>query len=187
MNYEERKRVIAEWIEPTRGFLSRFKIPSLSDEAIRAEMLDLVDMLNETTPILPNADALKEFLGKLGREVGKRAKTRGWPMQSEFSAASEAIRRRPAPSVVQVTGDDTGQTDHLLPRKIELAAEWFAKFKQLPGWWNTEAICIGLIEGGHLTYEELKQSHAAVPMRENARHLGAAPVNPKTFGGDKRI
>ncbi len=182
MNYEERKRVIAEWIEPTRGFLSRFKIPSLSDEAIRAEMLDLVDMLNETAPILPNADALKEFLGKLGREVGKRAKTRAWPMQSEFAAASEAVRKRPPPKL-EIEGD-AASTDPLLSRKVELAAQWFAKFKQLPGWWNTDAICAGLIDGGHLTYEDLKQAHAAVPMRENARHLGAAPVNPKRFTDD---
>ncbi len=183
MTFEERKRVIALWLEPRSdaGFLARFKLPSLPEPAIKAELVDLVEVMAESLPILPNQEALIEFLHNLGREVSRRAKTRAWPLQAEFVAAIEAVRKRPAPKL-QIAGK-AESADPLLSRKVELAAEWFAKFKQLPGWWNTEAICIGLIKGGHLTYEDLKQAHANVPMRENARHLGAAPVNPKTFGG----
>ena len=164
MNHSERTQIIAEWINPESGFLKRFKLPEAIGGAVREELLGLVEVINDAAPIYPNAEAMREFLGMVGKKVSAQARSRSWPLQSDFGKAIEAVRSRPAPSVVQVTGDDTGQTDHLLPRKIELAAQWFAKFKQLPGWWNTEAICIGLIEGGHLTYEDLKQAHAAVPM-----------------------
>ncbi len=184
MTYDERKRVIALWLEPRSdaGFLARFKLPSLPETAIKAELVEMVEMLAENLPILPDQAALMEFLGKLGREVGKRAKTRGWPMQSEFIAAIEAVRSKPAPLVK--LDKDEGENDPLLSRKIDLAHEWFRKFERIPNWWNTEAVCVGLIKARLCTYEELKAAHAAVPMRADAAHLGAMPVSPKRFGGD---
>jgi hypothetical protein len=182
MNYDERKKIIAAWIEPTSGFLSRFKIPSLGDDAVRNELIELVSTINESTPLLPDHRAMNEFLHNLGREVSKRAKTRGWPLQSEFVAAIEAIRKRPAPAIAPVDSD--GPADASLPLKIQHAADWFRKFGSIPNWWNTRAVCEGLINAGHCTYEELKSAHADVPMREHARHLGAEMIAPKRMAAE---
>jgi len=187
MTYDERKRVIALWLEPRSdaGFLTRFKIPSLPNAAIKAELVEMTEMLAENLPILPNQSALLDFLGKMGREVSKNAETRAWPLQRHFTKAIETVRSKPAPNAAAITGDDdASRTDSLLPRKIDLAHEWFRKFGQVPGWWNTEAVCVGMIKAKLCTYEELKQAHANVPLRENAAHLGAAQVNPNRLGGD---
>lgn len=169
MNYEERKRLIAQWINPESGFLRDFKPPQVADLA--GELVGLVETINEESPILPNAGAFQEYLARLGREVSKKAKTRSWPMQSAFVAAIADVRARPVPAIGGYTGQESA--DPTLDRKVELAAEWFGKFGQLPGWWNTGPVCEGLIKRGHCTYEELKAAHASVPLRKDAAHLGA--------------
>ena len=184
MNHSERTHVIAEWLNPETGFLKRFKLPEAIGGAVREELMGLVEVVNDASPIYPNAEAMREFLAMVGKKVSATAKSRSWPLQHDFAKAIDAVRKRPAPSAAAITGeDDASRVDPLLGRKIELSHQWFQKFGQIPGWWNTEAVCVGLIKANLCTYEELKQAHANVPMRENAAHLGAAQFNPKRFGG----
>lgn len=89
-----RQQAIFKWLWNPEGVLHRYRVPDhLSDDAIRAEVGDLVHDLDATLPGCLDADAVADLLPAVHRALRRRHGGLGWPSARTFiDAATEATR-----------------------------------------------------------------------------------------------
>lgn len=156
MNYEDRKRMVAEWINPDSGYLRRFKAPAV--DGLADELVELVEAINSAAPLMPSPEAFSEFLAALGKRVANKAKTRSWPLQSEFISAIDDIRKRSAPAL---TAD---APDAQMDAKIHFCTDWLSRQDQLPEWWRKDrALLSELVKRRIFSEDELRGAGGDIP------------------------
>jgi hypothetical protein len=90
----ERQQVIFRWLWHPEGVLHRYRVPDhLSDDAIRAEVNDLVSDLADVLPGCLDADAVADLLPAVHRALRRRYGGLVWPPARSFiEAAQEATQ-----------------------------------------------------------------------------------------------
>ncbi len=149
-----RQQAIFRWLWQPEGVLHRYRVPDhLSDDAIRAEVGDLVHDLDAALPACLDADAVADLLSAVHRALRRRHGGLGWPSARTFieaaNEATEAARR--------ARGQDAGE---------DAALGWLASFfaahgRPLPGVATPERTA-ALIRRGTLTAREAR--HAGFPL-----------------------
>lgn len=82
MNYDERKRIISGWL---MEFLKRYEVPThLDQNAIRQEMVLMVEDINSEISNDMNEGGLKYVLDQIASYIRKNQTTRKWPTISLF-------------------------------------------------------------------------------------------------------
>lgn len=147
--YEQRKRAIFEFLyrEP-HGLLHRYAVPlHLSDDAIRDEVNDLVDEINETIPSRTTSEDLDALLTDLRANVRRLHGARGWPPPKVFLAAGEAavaaMRRRAAAKALAEIGAQ--ERDHYVITARRMAKGDAVGDRLLWGREATELVRRGLV------------------------------------------
>ena len=111
-----RQQAIFQWLWHPEGVLHRYRVPDhLSDDAIRAEVGDLVHDLDAALPGCLDADAVADLLPAVHRALRRRHGGQGWPSARTFieaaQEATEAARR--------ARGQDAGE---------DAALGWLTRF-----------------------------------------------------------
>jgi len=90
MNYENRKRLISNWLFE---FLKRYEAPPhLDKDAARQEMVLMVEDINSEIPKCEES-SMKYLLDKVSSFVRKNAKSRRWPTISMFVSGVKEYRK----------------------------------------------------------------------------------------------
>lgn len=155
LSYEQRTRAIFDFLyrksEPL-GILRRYRLPEhLSDDAIRAEVNDLVEELNGSMPEALTEGRLGAILKATKDALRRRHGAAGWPPAKVFLAsvadAMEAIDRKG-------TGDGGSAQNAMLDRM----EEWFNKFGTVLPACNSQERTRALIDRGTLTARQARHA-----------------------------
>lgn len=85
-----RQQAIFRWLWNPEGVLHRYRVPDhLSDDAIRAEVGDLVYDLDDALPGSLDADAVADLLPAVRRALRRRHAGHGWPTARTFIEAAQ--------------------------------------------------------------------------------------------------
>lgn len=151
-----RQHAIFRWLWNPEGVLHRYRVPDhLSDDAIRAEVGDLVHDLDATLPACLDADAVADLLPAVHRALRRRHGGLSWPSARTFieaaNEATEAARR--------ARGANAGE---------DAALGWLARFyaahrRPLPGVATPERTA-ALIRRGVFSAREAR--HAGFPLTD---------------------
>lgn len=143
-----RQHAIFRWLWNPEGVLHRYRVPDhLSDDAIRAEVGDLVHDLDAALPGCLDADAVADLLPAVHRALRRRHGGHGWPSARNFiEAAQEATE-----AVSRARGANAGE---------DAALGWLTRFfaahgRPLPGVATPERTA-ALIRRGTLTAREAR-------------------------------
>lgn len=127
MNYEERKKIISGWLLQT---LKRYEAPShMDDNAMREEMVLMVEDINSEIPTGTNEGGLKYILGKSAEYVRKQQTSRRWPPISLFVKGVRENRSSMVEDHIAITHQPKDfDESHIMARKIKKAepvGEWW--------------------------------------------------------------
>lgn len=157
LNYEQRTRFIFDFLysdkEPL-GLLRRYKLPDhLSDDALRAEINDLVEEINSAIPDKVTEGMMAALLRELKAAIRRRHGAQGWPPAKVFIAgvadAIEGVERK---------GKGGSSQDAMLDNM----EKWFNRFGTvLPGC-GTQERTQALVDRGVLSARQAR--HAGFPM-----------------------
>lgn len=151
MTYEERKRAIFEFLFSDRdGLLRRYTAPEhLSADRQRDEINEIVEEVNSEIPSTANVADLQNILGEMRKSVRRRHGLKTWPASRVLIAAVKD-------GVSEVTARaKVGAVDDGL--FIDLARDWFQKFKKPGPAKDTPEITRALIDGGLMANEREAQ------------------------------
>jgi len=148
MNYDERKRIISGWLIE---FLKRYEVPThLDQNAIREEMVLMVEDINSEIPNDMNEGGLRYILDQIASYIRKNQTTRKWPTISLFVKGVKDSRG----TVVE---------DHLA---IPINKQWddplvinakrIKSGEAVGDWYIIGKGANQMLERGLVTYEELK-------------------------------
>ena len=127
MNYDERKRIISGWLFDT---LKRYEPPAhMDDNAIREEMVLMVEDINSEIPTGTNEGGLKYILDKSAEFVRKNQASRRWPSISMFVKGVKENRVAMVEDhiLIEHRPKDFDES-HIMARKIkngDPVAEWW--------------------------------------------------------------
>lgn len=118
MTYEERKKVIAQWLIQ---FLKRYEAPSHHDQnASREEMLLMVEDINSEVPHT-NEGGLKWLLDETAKYVRKNQASRRWPTIHMFVKGIRENRSNIKEELLEKPVELSGQlnVDQINARRIK--------------------------------------------------------------------
>lgn len=148
MNYDQRKNVISQWLFNT---LKRYEPPShMDDNAIREEMVLMVEDINSEVPAGTNESGIKYILEKCAEFIRKNQTSRRWPTISLFV---KGIRENRGTMIEEHLGLEHQPKDfdeaHIMARRV-------LQGDTVPEWWITGHGRQRLLEAGLVTLDDLR-------------------------------
>lgn len=127
MNYDERKRIISQWLFNT---LKRYEAPAhMDDNAMREEMVLMVEDINSEIPTGTNEGGMKYMLEKCAEFVRKKQSSRRWPAISMFVKGIEEHRSSMLEDHLAIEGQPKDfDVSSIMARKIkkgEPVGDWY--------------------------------------------------------------
>lgn len=118
MNYDERKRLISGWLLET---LKRYEAPThMDDNAMRQEMVLMVEDINSEIPTGANEGGIKYILSKSAEHVRKNQTSRRWPPISLFVKGVKENRGSMVEDHLAITHQPKDfDESHVMARKIK--------------------------------------------------------------------
>lgn len=153
MDPAARRRLVSEWLNPAGdGLLASFSPPSMSQQALRGEVVEIVEAVDECLPAGISETDMRVRLIDAGKIIRRAAKHRGWPIISAFIEAIQQVNAC-APR-------DVGNA------KICAASEWYARFGNLGIWRNDQEVIAGLVSQGIASLADLRRAGADIAISE---------------------